>query len=268
MSYDATAKTLRCPFCGSERIEAREDSQVLLPRRVVPFRIDRVTAEQTLRRWLKKGFWRPSDLAHRAVVSRFTNVYVPYWVFAAETHTFWTGDTGQVPFGARSSWYPVTGENRGIYGGLLVGASSTLTPNETNALRPFDISSGVPPQQVDLNSITVEQFSVPRKYARPLARQGFEQQEYAACVDRYFDGGHRNLHVNVRITQLHSEPVLLPVWIMAYRYRGQVYRFLLNGQTGATTGEAPVSKLKVIAASVVAILVILVLLLLFALSNS
>ena len=27
-------------------------------------------------------------------------VYVPYWVFAAETHTFWTADTSQTPAGA------------------------------------------------------------------------------------------------------------------------------------------------------------------------
>ena len=33
-----------------------------------------------------------------------------------------------------------------------------------------------------------------------------------------------------------SEPVLLPVWIMAYSFREKVYRFLVNGQTGQADG--------------------------------
>ena len=47
------------------------------------------------------------------------------------------------------------------------------------------------------------------------------------------------MHVNVRLDGLTSEPVLVPVWIMAYRYQDRVYRFLLNGQTGKATGTAP-----------------------------
>jgi hypothetical protein len=63
------------------------------------------------------------------------------------------------------------------------------------------------------------------------------------------------LKVNVRLEGLSSSPVLLPVWIMAYRYREQVYRFLVNGQTGKATGQAPVSWKKVVAAiAVVALL--------------
>ena len=39
---------------------------------------------------------------------------------------------------------------------------------------PFDLAQGVKPEEVDLDNITVEQFSVGRKYARPLARQGWK----------------------------------------------------------------------------------------------
>ena len=102
-------------------------------------------------------------------------------------------------------------------------------------------SDGVPPEQVDLENVTVEQFSVPRKYARPKARQGLQSIEAQTCRQRYVPGRARNVKVNCRIEGLSSEPVLLPVWIMAYRYRSRVYRFLLNGQTGKETGTAPFS---------------------------
>jgi hypothetical protein len=53
--------------------------------------------------------------------------------------------------------------------------------------------------------------------------------------------------VNLRVEGLTGEPVLLPVWIMAYRYKDQVHRFLVNGQSGRCTGTAPFSYRKLAA---------------------
>jgi hypothetical protein len=64
----------------------------------------------------------------------------------------------------------------------------------------------------------------------------------------------------VRIESLSSEPVLLPVWIMAYRYQDRLFRFLVNGQTGKPTGQAPTSMFKialVVAAAIAVVLLVL-----------
>lgn len=258
MSYDASARTLRCPFCGSERLDAQADGQVLAPSLVVPLVIPQPQAIAALRQWLGSGFWRPGDLATAAVVTKMVPLYVPYWVFQAATFTYWTADSGHVPAGARGSWVPVAGEHRGDYAGLLIGASGTLTPNETLALCPFDLSRGVSPSQVDLENAIYEPFRVQRKYARPLVFQQLEGLEREAC-SRHVSGAARNLRVNVRIENLSGQPVLLPIWIMAYTYRGRIFRFLMNGQTGRATGTAPLSWTKVIVLiSLIAILLIVV----------
>jgi hypothetical protein len=267
MSYDAAAEALRCPFCGSVDMRQKEDAKILAPNRVVPFQITRHEADAKMRSWLGRGFWRPGDLARQAQVVKMTPVYVPYWVFNATTHTYWTADTSQTPIGARGDWCPLSGEHRGSYSGLLIGASGALAPRETAAICPFDLSAGQPPDEVDLENVTVEQFSRPRKYARPLARQGLEQSEAAACQSHYVPGRARNVHVNVRIESMSSEPVLLPVWIMAYRYRDKLFRFLINGQTGRATGQAPISLKKVFVALGIAAAVVLFVLLLMALGG-
>lgn len=261
MSWDASTKALRCPFCGSTELDEKQDARALTPRRVVPFVIDQKQAQATLRSWLSQGFWRPGDLASRAAIAEMRAVYVPYWVFEATTHTFWTADSSATPPGARGNWVPMAGEHRGRYAGLLIGASSVLTPSETSALCPYDLSRGRAPEEVDLDHAIVEQFRVQRKYARPLARQGLEDLERRACA-AYVPGRCRNLKVNVRLENLSSEPVLVPVWIMAYRYREQVYRFLVNGQTGKAWGQAPFSWLKV----TVAVLILLAFLAMLALT--
>jgi hypothetical protein len=267
MSYDASAQTLRCPFCGSEQLEKKPDAKEIAPDAVVPFAIERDQAEASMRTWLGQGFWRPGDLAAQAAIVKIAPVYVPYWVFDAKTQTYWAADSSQTPPGARASWYPVAGNHEGRYEGLLVGASGALTGAETGALCPFDLSKAVPPEKIDLKNITFERFTVPRKYARPMARQGLETLE-ADCCQQYVTGKCRNLHVNVRITDLASRPMLVPVWIMAYRYRDQMFRFLCNGQTGKSSGQAPLSYRKIgTAVAIAAIAILLILLWLFAISG-
>jgi predicted RNA-binding Zn-ribbon protein involved in translation (DUF1610 family) len=258
MSYDASAGTLHCPFCGSTELEKQADAKEISPAGIVPFVVTQDQAIAAMRQWLGNGFWRPGDLSQQAAVVKMTAVYVPYWVFEAQTHTFWTADTNRTPPGARASWYPVTGNHEGNYKALLVGASGALAPAETAALCPFDLSTAVPPEKVDLTNSIYERFTVPRKYARPLASQGFEQLEAAACA-QYVPGSSRNLKINVRITDLTSQPMLVPVWIMAYRYQDRVFRFLANGQTGRVTGQAPMSWRKIAVAILIALLVLLIL---------
>ncbi len=261
MSYDANAGSLQCPFCASVDMVPQKDAKVLSPSRVVPFQVDRDAAVASMRRWLGRGFFRPGDLARQASVVKMQPVYVPYWVFQANTHTNWTADTSQTPAGARGDWYPLAGEHRGRYDGLLIGASGALTPSETSRLCPFDLASAVTPAGVDLENVTVEQFSVPRKYARPLARGALQQNEAAVCADRYVPGRSRNVHANVLIESMAGEPVLLPVYVMAYRYNDRLYRFLVNGQTGRATGEAPRSLWKMLLIPAIILVVLAVILL-------
>ncbi len=259
MSYDASAGALRCPFCGSTELEKQPDAKEIAPQGIVPFVVTQEQAITAMRQWLGNGFWRPGDLSQQAAVVKMTPVYVPYWVFQAQTHTFWTADTNRTPPGARASWYPVTGNHDGNYSALLVGASGALSPAETDALCPFDLSTAAPPEKIDLTNSIYERFTVPRKYARPLASQGFEQLEANSCR-QYVPGSMRNLKVNVRITDLTSQPMLVPVWIMAYRYQDRVFRFLANGQTGRVTGQAPMSWRKIAVAVIIGLLILLILL--------
>lgn len=254
MSYDAAARALRCPFCGSVDLQKVPDAKILAPKRVVPFHVSREQAEVAMRRYLGSSFWRPGDLAQTAALEAIAPVFVPYWVFEAHTHTYWTADTSQTPPGARADWFPLFGEHEGRHEGLLVGASKALRPGETAALCPFDLSAGVPPEKVDLDNVTVEQFSLARKYARSIGRRLLDEAESRACDAEQIPGRSRNVQVNSLATGLTSEPILLPIWIMAYRYRGNLFRFLVNGQTGRTTGEAPTAwwKLIVLVAGILA----------------
>lgn len=263
MSFGAQEGKLTCPFCASTEMIEKRDAKTLAANRVVPMVVDQNAAVERMRQWLGQGFWRPSDLADAASVETIKPVYVPYWVFSGRTHTFWSADTSHTPSGARGDWFPLTGEHHGTYDGVLVGASAALSPAESLQIGPFNLAEAVPTDQVDDRRAVREQFAVPRKYARPLARQRLEDLERQACDVEYVPGNSRNVKVNVKVEGMASEPVLLPVWIMAYRYHDEVYRFLVNGQNGQAIGAAPVSWVKVSVAILLGAVAIAGLLLIF-----
>ncbi len=59
-------------------------------------------------------------------------------------------------------------------------------------------------------------------------------------------GDRQRVHgVETEIREVTFKHVLLPVWVAAYRFRGQSYRFVVNGQTGTVQGERPWSAWKI-----------------------
>ena len=55
----------------------------------------------------------------------------------------------------------------------------------------------------------------------------------------------RNLRVKNAISGVRWKHVLLPVWSLQYRFQGEVYTVLVNGQNGCVAGKAPISWVKV-----------------------
>jgi hypothetical protein len=62
--------------------------------------------------------------------------------------------------------------------------------------------------------------------------------------------------MNTTYSDITFKHILLPIWISSYRYKGKVYRFLINGQTGEVQGERPYSALKIMLAVLLVIAVI------------
>jgi hypothetical protein len=202
------------------------------------------------------------DLRTGAQLTEIRAVYVPFWIFSTEVRTYWTADSSRTPMGASASWYPVSGRGRRTYDDLWIAAGAGVPAAELQPILPYDASAGVPPDSLDLVDVTVEQFAVSRRYARPLAQGVVEALELQAVTGEV-PGRARHVHVNVLMEGADSRPALAPLYVMAYRYDKQVYRFLLNGQTGGASGTAPVSTKKMLSIiGIVAIVVLIVILIL------
>ena len=199
-----------------------------------------------------------------------SGIYVPYWTFDARTETDYRGQRGTVYTerrvvirdGKRQSvpvtkvrWRPVRGRVARAFDDVLVLASRSLPKRHTDALLPWDLSRLAPYAPEYLAGFRAEAYQVELPDAWTEAR---EIMDRTIERDVRFDiGGDRQQidHVQTRVSDVTFKHVLLPVWVAAYRFRGQSYRFVVNGQTGRVQGERPWSAWKIAVAVVLGLIV-------------
>lgn len=264
MSWDATKEALSCPFCGAKEIEQKQSSEgITYPEKMIPFAIDREGAEKHFREWLGKGFWRPGDLKQVASVEGVKPLFLPCWNFSGHCDAHWAADVGAA---TKSGWRPAAGSVQEHMTGVLVPASNGLEETELRAVANYQFEGLIETTQQYLHGSVVEGFGLTRKGAKERARPAFESAVAGRVSQQMGKGKIRKLHTNVLISHMHSEPILLPLWLFAYRYKGEAFRFVMNGQTGKTTGKAPFSykKLFLIIGGVIGVIGVLTALLMCA----
>ncbi len=266
-----------CPFCDSSYVTeiAKRVSGRQRPEFVIGFAITREQAQEKYFKWLKKNSWfRPGDLAAKAVSERQKGVYLPFWHFSMDAQSRWAARIGEYwyrteTYTTRDSkgktvtrtrqvreteWFPLQGQHRHYYSGFLVPATVGVSIKEAAAIQPFQLTSLSRYRPFFLAGWMAEEYSIEKKEAILEAKKEFANREREA-VRRFLPGDtSSNLQVSSHFEVTGSDLILLPIHVLSYRYRDQVFRFLVNGQTGKVVGEKPISKQRI--AILVAFLVI------------
>src|SRR5438874_3647723 len=213
---------------------------------IVPFAIDEPDARERSVRWIRRSWLPPSKLGDLAQTDAVKGLYLPFWAFDAHAIGYWSG--GSV--------------TRGItemdFGNLLVcadrGADSNgmpaLEPPLAKAVRAYD------PRLVAGRPISNAQRG--QDEATLLAHTRMER-ELAATTRRSRPPKERDkvLLSRVEYARENYKRLLLPIWLIDYRYLGRSYRITIDGSSGNVTGDVPTSVAKVALVTIAALWVIL-----------
>ncbi|MEM8731674.1 MAG: primosomal protein N' (replication factor Y) - superfamily II helicase, partial [Pseudomonadota bacterium] len=133
--------------------------------------------------------------------------------------------------------------------------SQSLPKSYTDALQPWDLAALEPYQPHFLSGFRSEAYTIELKEAYTQARA--EMDRVIERDVRFDIGGDRQRihHIETRISDVTFKHILLPVWTAAYKYRGQSYRFVVNGRTGQVRGERPWSAIKILIAVLIGLAV-------------
>ncbi len=109
--------------------------------------------------------------------------------------------------------------------------------------------------------MAAEDFGVTRASARARILEGVRNDALAAVSLSLKGRKLRRPKIEVMLTGLRTRRLLLPVWVLAYRYGNEKFRVIVHGQREATVvGRSPISMWRVFAAAAAALAGIAVLL--------
>jgi LSD1 subclass zinc finger protein len=242
---DAALFASKCTFCGTPIVSKSYASRHIKPRSMVPFQLDRAHAQEAFRKWVRRRWLAPNDLKRYAQSdATLTGVYLPFWTYDCRTVSDYRGQRGERR-DKSTSWSAVTGRIEHFHDDVTVLASRSLPPSLTHAVSRWDTKALVPYQPEFVSGFQAEAYQIGLKDSYPLARAMIDER-IRQLIRRDIGGDDQRIDdVATRYGDTTFKHVLMPAWISAYRYRDKVYRFLVNGQTGETQGESPLSWVKV-----------------------
>jgi hypothetical protein len=247
VKYDVEAQAPRCAFCSSVMHVEGVSDPMEQTGWFVSFALEPDAARVALKRWLGSlGWFRPSDLKSAAAVESLQPLWWAGWVFDGQARVSWTADSNAGS--GRAAWAPHAGQFHTVFQRVLVPASRGLTEAETDGLTvSYDMARGAP-QPIGPENATIEQFDIQRSSARERIAQAATANATREAVETYVPGSrHRNVHVEALLEALRTHRCAFPAYVLAYRYRGSLYRAVVSGQSEAhVLGQAPYSIAKIV----------------------
>lgn len=247
---DTTAATF-CYYCHNPIVCEGRLSGAFKPDKVVPFEIDRKTAEKTFLDWVKKRKFVSRDFFGKKQLEKMTGVYFPYWMTEAGLFGTLEGTARQVRVWVagdieytETTTYRVHRAGKLHFREYLSLAFRKGDQTLLSRILPYDMSRAVDFAMPYLSGFQAEKRDVERSEAELPVQNTLHA--YSEDLLRDTTGGCGIL--TGESTQFSQEQYdwkycLLPVWLMTYRGRdNKMYYFALNAQTGEIVGELPLSR--------------------------
>ncbi len=246
-----------CLFCGSTNIIKLEDMKGMKPDSILPFVLDQKSAAEAGKRWIKRKLYAPHSLKKSFSVDKFKGVYVPSFAFTTNSTSSYSGR-----FGERRTRTVGTGKNRrteyytyyynvsGTYNqdfvDVSVEASTHLDQKELNKILPYDMHNAEGYTREYVAGFNAERYDTSLDESFDTAKNQMDASIRQNIISMYKADVIDYLNVSTSYNNVAFRYTLLPLWVCKYKHKEKLYRFLVNGRTGKSTGKTPISPLKVI----------------------
>ena len=268
ITADLDQRSYVCPFCDSTYVAefSPDYSGRQRPEFVIGFTLTPQDALTKFQAWIKQNNWfRPGDLGTTAIADKLLGVYLPFWSFSMLAESEWQAQIGEHWYRTETytttdsngktvtrtrrvqetEWWPLQGRHHQYHNGYLVSGSQRISQIEADSIKPFQLPALKRYEPFYLAGWLSEEYSVEREQALEICRREFQQREQRSIAAFLPGDTYRQLSSQTQFSQIQSDLCLLPVYLTTYRYQGQLFRFMVNGQTGRVAGQKPVSKTRI-----------------------
>lgn len=267
--YDALEVANVCPYCGSNHVMEVASENALEPNGICPFQVTREQADVNFQKWIKGKWFAPNEAKRSAKAEAFHGVYLPYWTFDSNTTSHYSAQYGR----SRTvrdkdgnthtviDWYHTSGIYQEFIDDFLVRATKRYDEGLLRKVEPFNTNGSLAFNKDYLTGYIAERYSIGLDEGWRTAQRGIHNhlssQITSQIMARHATVHVRGLHFSTTHSNITYKYVMLPLWVSSFKYKGKVYQFLVNGQTGKVGGQSPISAVKVTITVLIIALVVL-----------
>ncbi len=233
-----------CAYCGQPTIVFSRVSKELMPKWVLPFRIQKEQAVNGIREKLNKGIFVPKAIKNFEV-EKVRGIYVPYFLFDVYYYD-WQRLRGTVGSGKHKRTKYFVREAECEFKKLTCDASKQLNDESSQRLEPFDLRVIKPFEPGYLSGFYSDRYDLDDKQLAGVAI-GRSKELFDKEIVKSVSAS--NVHIvenNPKYQIRNAEYALLPAWFLTFRYKNEPYTMLVNGQTGKVVGAVPFDKTKLV----------------------
>lgn len=244
---DKTTAASACPYCDNPIVMTGQFEGGLRPDMIIPFKIDKEAAKKALSNYLKGKFLLPRSFKDEHRIDEIKGVYVPFWLFDCDADAniryratrvrSWT--SGNYRY-TETSHYLIVRDGSIQFEKVPVDGSQKMPDELSEAIEPYNYGGCVDFNTAYLAGYLADKYDVSAEQSRSRANDRIRnstQQEFRSTVRGYATVMPET--VNIRLNSGKIRYALLPVWMLSTTYKGKVYRFAMNGQTGKFVGNLP-----------------------------
>ena len=244
-----------CPYCGNPTVLGGQLSGKLKPEYIIPFKMDRKTAIENLKKYYKGKAFLPKAFKDGNHIEEIQGVYVPFWLYDGRMEVR-GAYKAEISESHREGDYIVTTTRHfdvarvgdADFVRVPVDGSSKMPDTHMDAIEPFDYSALKPFSTAYLPGFLADRYDEDDKKCAARALGRMKHSAEAALHGTL--GGYTSIQtLSEQIDPRTLEPhyALLPVWMLHTRWKEQDFLFAMNGQTGKLIGDLPVDKGRVAA---------------------
>ncbi len=269
-------RDLSCPFCDTpyvaEDIASQPAEGIVPPESLIPFKVAMAECQEKFRKWIGNGWFRPNDLKAMARLDKITGLYLPFFTFDALAQSVWNAmagfyyyvterveveENGETVWRDRQvqkvRWEPASGTRSDFYDDVLVPAVKEERINLILKVYPYDTKNGLVAYDTRyLAGFGILNPDMELKFIWQIAKGNIEADQVSKCSSDVPGDTQRDLVVNTKLSEQTFKHLLCPLWAGSFRYKGTVYNFVVNGETGALYGDKPWSWVKIALAAIAA----------------
>lgn len=245
---DYTAAT-KCEYCGSYFVFDERVSGEYEPHLILPFLLGKKEVKERIREVFKKKIFAPMDFLTDARLEKMEGMYVPFFMYDYHAAYEFAGKGTKVRVWrlgnkeyTETSLYDVCRNMEIEFQKIPVDASVAMDDGIMDLMEPYDYRALEDFQEKYMAGFYGERYSQNKDELEPRANEkakGDSELLLNQSLTEYSTV--TPTKKNLELVKKGESYALLPVWVYSYSFRGEIYPFHVNGQTGKVIGKAPIS---------------------------